>query len=794
MGEGRFPALFNHFLSHPRRVAAGVALLVLLSAAGLLFIPFRHSMEVMLPSGSDTQKAVGFLQDIDFSAKVAVSFSLKEGGADPAGLFAAVDGFVDSLEPPMITQVLSTVDEQQMIRDIGVFLERAPELLGPGGLAELEKNTTREGVAKSLRKKYVQLLKPEGSFMAAMIQRDPLDIQMAMIEKIRALSSSFGYDMRIEKGHLVSADGKQVLLVLETDIPFTDAGGSHALVGYLTERMEALPPAIDAEMVCGHLHTISNEKVIRHDISLTVTIASVAFVLLFLLFFRDLRANLIFIVPFAALLVAVNLAALLLGTLSPMMLGFGSVVSGIAVDYGIHVYVAVRRSSSALEAVRSVAKPIMLGALTTAGVFAAFYSSTIPGYHQLATFALLSVVFSVLGALFILPVYLKPRKNAGNAKHTQSQSNLCVPCALSRLNNPYVILAAFIVLLAAAVPVALQVEFDSDIMGLDGTERHIIETEQRFAESFGGGSAGQAVAVVADADYEKALAKNDRVYDALPDRLASFSAIWKSHANRRANAENWNAFWSEAKVANLKTLFAEEGEPYGFAVDAFEPFFQSLELPEVDPADPKDNVLFGQLKQRFVATVDGETRVFSFFPDEPELIQALAGLEDVLLISRTAISESLAEDYTREFGRITLVALGLVLLMSAILLKNVRKVLIVLAPAAAGVASVAALVRLVGTELNVMNLVSGIIVIGLCVDYGIFKVHAFTHSLNLGTRTAISLSAGTTLIGAGALLFTMHPALFAVGLTLVGGISAGYATSMLVVPALCSLFLQEKQA
>lgn len=92
-----------------------------------------------------------------------------------------------------------------------------------------------------------------------------------------------------------------------------------------------------------------------------------------------------------------------------------------------------------------------------------------------------------------------------------------------------------------------------------------------------------------------------------------------------------------------------------------------------------------------------------------------------------------------------------------------------------------------------MNLVSGIIVIGLCVDYGIFKVHAFTHGLNLGTKTAISLSAGTTLIGAGALLFTMHPALFSVGLTLVGGISAGYVTSMVVVPALCSLMLEEKK-
>ncbi|MDH3982158.1 MAG: hypothetical protein OES84_04575, partial [Kiritimatiellaceae bacterium] len=496
-----------------------------------------------------------------------------------------------------------------------------------------------------------------------------------------------------------------------------------------------------------------------------------------------------------ALLNAVNIAAFAMGTLSPMMLGFGSVVSGIAVDYGIHVYVAIRRSASKLDAVRSVAKPVLLGALTTAGVFAAFYFSSIPGYHQLATFALLSVIFSVAGALLILPIYLK----AGLFAETQmemAETSLRDLSASSRTKE-FAAIGGFVLFLIVSIPLASQVEFDSDIMGLDGTEEYIIDTEQRFQENFGGGSAAQAVAVVADADYEKALAKNDRVFDILPGDLASFSSIWKSYAVRQANANHWNAFWNEEKVDRLKALFLEEGAQYGFAVDAFDPFFQSLEIPEVQPEEPQDNMLFGQLKQRFVAAVDGETRVFSFFPDEPELIEKLAILKesipDLILISRSAISTSLAEDYTREFGRITLVALGLVLLLSAILLKNVRKVLIVLAPAAAGVASVAALVRLVGTELNVMNLVSGIIVIGLCVDYGIFKVHAFTHSLNLGTRTAISLSAGTTLIGAGALLFTMHPALYAVGLTLVGGISAGYVTSMLVVPALCSLLLKEEQ-
>ena len=315
------------------------------------------------------------------------------------------------------------------------------------------------------------------------------------------------------------------------------------------------------------------------------------------------------------------------------------------------------------------------------------------------------------------------------------------------------------------------------------------------------GGAGQAVAAVSASDPETALELNDQLYDTLvelggDDQVASLSPIWKSYASRKANADRWGAFWSEDRIANLKNLFREEGEKYGFTPDAFDPFFQTLQASVVQENEPAGNLIFDQLKGRFVVTLGNETRIFSFFPDEPERIASMEHLKEsipgLVIISRSAIASSLAQDYTREFTRITLIALGLVLLVAGLLLKSVRKVLIVLTPAFAGVASVAVLAKGVGTDLNVMNLVSGIIVIGLCVDYGIFRVHAYTHELDLGTRTAISLSAGTTLIGAGALLFTLHPALYSVGLTLVGGISAGYVTSMLVVPALCCLFLGEE--
>ena len=791
MTDGWFPAFFNFLHLRRRYVAVAVCVLLLFSTVGLFFIHFRHSMEVMLPSGSDTQKAISFLQNLNFSAKVALSFSKTDETLDRTEFFAAVDGVAQSINSPLIPKVLSTFDTKQMVSDIGAFLDRAPELLDEAELKHLGLQITREGVEQSLRKKYLQLLKPEGAFMGTMIRRDPLDIQMAMIEKIRGLSTSFGYAMRIENNHIVSADGKQVLLILETTVPFTDAKGSKELIEYINHTLETLPPSINVDVICGHLHTISNEKVIKRDIGLTGTITSIIFFLVFVFVFKDLRAYLIVLLPIVALLAAVNISAILLGTLSPMVLGLGSVVAGITVDYGVYIYFAVQRSNSALDAVRAIFRPIMFGTWTSAAVFVAFLCSSIPGCRQLGCFALLSVVFTMAGTLLVLPLYFIPKGQRDTSPMLKMQPK-----------RAGLTVAVFAALLIVAVLVARQVRFNSDVMQLDGTEKAVLKTEEKFQKIWGSGGAGQAIAVVAHPDYETALRLNDRVYDTLVERLgradvASLSPIWKSYSQRTANVARWNEFWGSGHATELKNLFQQKGAQFGFAPDAFDPFFQTLEMSVVQKNEPSKNVVFSQIKDRFIQHRDGETQLLTFFPDRPEYIKAMASVKDeipgFMLISRSALSIALAHDYTKEFIRISIISLGLISIMTVFLMKNLRMILIVFAPACAGVASIAVLLALTGSSLNVMHLISGIIVIGLAVDYGHFYVHAYMHSLSLGTRTSITLNAGTALIGAGVLLFTHHPALFSVGLTLVGGISAGYATAMLVVPALCSLFLKDRR-
>lgn len=793
MSRDRLSETLHFFQRHKRAVFASVAGLLLLSAAAFFTVPLEHSLSLMLPSGSESLRMIRFLEELDFSGKVVFSISQKDETLSRAEFLTQVDAFAAELKPPLVTSVLSRMDTGGMIGDLQFFLQQTPALLDETDFQILEEKLSPAGVEKALRGKYLQLMRPEGSFISGMIRRDPLDIQNLLIERIQQVSASFGYVMKIEDQHIFCADGKHLLMVLETPVPFTDSKGSRELVDYLNAARErCLDSSIQADMICGHLHSFGNEKVIRRDIQWTMSITGVAFVLLFLLYFKDLRAALIFLIPFAAILVAISVAAFFMGALSPMILGFSAVIAGISVDYGIHIYVAVRRARCAVEAVRSIVRPLMLGALTTAAVFAAFFFTRIEGYRQLAVLALISIFTALAIALFVLPLLIRSQAERPSVV---SQRSTGLP--------PRIVAALFFLLLAASIPAALRIRFDGDIARLDGSGKEVVASEERFRTVWGGGGQGQAVLAVSGPDLETALEKNDQFYSAAIRKtgragLSSFSPVWKSAAQRARNSSHWKNFWSPERTQGLQQLFAEKGRAFGFSGDAFSPFFESLQKPFVPLEIPADNQLFNQLKSRFVQQKNGVTQVVTFFPDTREQLAALAPLAAEIpgsqLVSRRELSRRLTQDYTVEMTRVAIIAAALMLAATFLMLRNIRMSLTALAPAFAGVLGMLGVMGLFGIEMNVVNLIAAIVVTGLCIDYGVFYTYAYVRELDTGTAEAVTLSAGTTIIGAGALLFAQHPALFSIGLTLVSGVLAGYLTALLAVPALCRIFLKKQDA
>jgi predicted RND superfamily exporter protein len=384
-----FPLIYD-FVKNKKLLVFGIAIIIIIAASiGFYFNKFDGSVELMLPDDINIKRNINFLRDSNISNKIVISLGLNSKDKSKKDLFIAAEQLTESLTPPLFTETTAGFSGLDIMEEI-FFSNYIPQIITEEELTLIDSRINPDSVFKRLRGIYRQLLRPESIFMSSMIYSDPLGLKLLLLDKLDTLMAFKGYDVNMEEGHFISSDERHTMIITQTPVRMTDGSGSRRLLTALNEKISQLPDFISSDVISGHFHTLSNENVLKNDIRLAVIIATAGFLLLFLIVFRDIRAIYIFLMPSAAVLVSISLSSLFIGNFSFWVIGLSTVVAGIAVDYGIHIYVAVRNSGREASVINHIAKPICMGALTTSGIFLAFFFSRTQGYHQLA---FLSVLF-----------------------------------------------------------------------------------------------------------------------------------------------------------------------------------------------------------------------------------------------------------------------------------------------------------------------------------------------------------------------------------------------------------------
>ncbi len=790
MLERFFSRGFDLALAHKRLVLVFVALVTAGAVFGLSLIRYEGSVELMLPPDKDVVRSMQFLRDSSLSDKVIISLALVKPDKDKKDLFAAVDQLAASLEPPLFAKVTSGVSMAGAMDEFSV-LQYGPQVLTEEELFSLNAQINGPSVEAKLKQIYLQTFRPESVFTASLSRTDPLSIKTLLYGKLKALPSSMGYDVVVEDGHFLSRDGRHAMLIAQTTVPMTDAGRSKELVRVLNEKIGQLPGFISADVVGGHLHTVSNEQVIKRDIAVATLVATIGFFFLFLFVFRDVRAFFVILFPFLAVLWAVVAVALIEGTLSYLVIGFGTAIVGIS-DFGLIVYIAMKRGTDASH-MGKLGKLVFMDAITTIFSFAVLIFSQIRGYQQLAVFSIVCLFLCLLFSLFVLPLTLSWKRYA--LVHD--------PAIGDRLKNFHwpvkLTLGIWALLTGVMLILAFSVRFDSDVKKLDGSAPAVFKAEQNF-HGIWGGKTNQAILVVTGRTLEEAMEANDRVYrDAVTviekENFTSLALFWPSEMVRRENRGRWDRFWKQGRERKLKGLIREKAAAFGFSDRAFAPFFAGLYTRETGSLQTSG--LIAHLQERFVVNRSGEVRIMSFFPDEQRNVDALRPLTQkhpgTFIVSGRSLSASISGFTIREMCFLAPLAALFNLVLTWLFFRNWRETLIALAPLLTGVVWLLGIMSLFNMPLNVVNIIAGVIASGVIVDYGLGITYEYSHSLNFGTVMAMTLSAASNVIGAGALLFARHPALHSTGVAMVICMVVGYASSVLVAPSFCSLVAARKE-
>ena len=773
-----------------RRRSSVAGAVVLLTAVSVLSVPrgkFDGRIDVMLPDDSGLRSLFTFLREIQVADKILVTLARRDGAADPGALAAAADRYLADLDPALAAPLNTRFQADALTGDFSRLARQLPDYLAPETLAA---DLTEPGIRRVLGELQRRIQRPEGLFAAAGARADPLDWNGRLVRQILAAVAAFGYRAIPVGAHLMDTGQRHLLLVLQTPVSMMDSGGVRRLLRHLDERARALPPNVEARLVCGHMHTAGNEAVIRRDIRITGTAVTIVFLVLFLGIYRDWRSIGITLIPAMASAPALAIASHCFDRFSYLVLGFGCVIVGIADDYGIHTYV-LSRGARAAEKLRRVRLPMTLSALTTACVFIAFCFSSLPAYRQLGLFATIAVLLSLFYAFWVLPPFVRPAVPVNGAHRLRPPAE---EPRLTRRCAWLVLLLALAACAAGAVLVA-RLEMDADVTRLDGTPRETLDEERRALAIWGGGESLAAVLCVEAGDEAAALRLNDRLHAGLlaeglaPASVSSLAPIRPSDETRRARRARWAAFWTDARAGEFRAALERAAGPMGFADGAFQPFWELFDAWRRTPPDeaPEPIRFLEPLGERFIHAADGRVRVVTFIPDDTEHLaaarrvrQSMPGLR---IVSRTAFAAELSEAVGHEVVRISLLAAAMILVVTVAVIRRVGMVLLAGVPALFGLLWGGAAMKLCGLPLNISNMIAGIIVLGLCIDYGICTVYAHQRHMRRDMALAMTLSALTTVLGAAVLLLARHPAFFSIGVMLVSGITAGYLFAWLVLPA-----------
>ena len=615
---------------------------------------------------------------------------------------------------------------------------------------------TPDGMRRRLRGSRAMLLAPGAGGVASRIAHDPLRLVQLVAETRHAGS---GFDVQAD-GSFASDDGSARLVLVFPEGQALRGDDAKAFVsearGVLT-AWQSSHPDIEIGLTGGHAIGEATERMLTADLNWSGTLSLLLASLAFALTFRRLRALLAVMPPLVlGTLWTAGIAAAMPQGLSAIAVAFMSVVIGVGVDTGVHVYAALLEArqeglapaAAARRARQRTQKPVLVAAATAGAAFGSLALSEIVALRQLGILCAGGEMLTAVAIVIVTPeIGALLERSAPPAPHTPRWIEWIGHATRTRGRAIACLVLLAVPLLGLAVGGAPELADAIVAMRPKGLEP--LNVQQRIYERFGG-RPGQWVVLVADPDLEKARERTDRIAEALAtvaddvESVDSISTMAPAPSTQRARLAERDALDPIAKAGELTRALEDEG----FAPDRFNKILWGLRHP------PSAIVTLEELQQgdsaimlsRYLGRDGPDAMVVTYvlprlepLPEDPALAAAArarnrAHGEAIERAVRQAdpsaevtgydrLERSLRDSLLIDMPRIGAVAAALVLLALALSLRRVRDVALAAAVVAAEIGIVMFLIRVLGVPLHAYDALVLPVLLGITVDEGMFLLY-----------------------------------------------------------------------
>jgi predicted exporter len=626
----------------------------------------------------------------------------------------------------------------------------------------------RKAIASKMEENVKSLFLPEGIFTQKFVLADPLGMIPVFAQELKKLNFSGG-ELEVKNGALCSKDGRQSLLIFNYEKSFLDAGGAKEINRFFEELKKTLPENVRAFYMGAPRYTFENGAIINEDLKKIFVVAGFLMAVLFLVFFRDKKSLLIYVLPSVIVVFAAVITYFVFNGISGITIGFGAVLAGLSIDYSVYIYFALKsvKEQDRFKTVKLMIKPIAVSAATSISGFLLLLLSDISLFNQIAVFCASGLAAAFFIALFIMPfIFNTEVEKLGSCEAEQRQKK----AAKSR----FLAFAAIIAIAVCSFAGFKNVKFNSSFESLNTVSKGFEKDKKVFENLTGNAYSKNEFLFVFGDTKEQALENNERIA-LLNKETMPLAELFPSQKQREINEAGWKKFWTADRVGAVKDEINKVSKKYNISPKIFDGFYSFLENGRTLSGFTLEQI-YNPIVER-----DGKYAFVNIIENGAKIIED--GKIKTAVISNEILSQKIRTLLFGSFYKIIALIVLCSFIVIALLLKNVKSACLAMLPPICGLGMFFAAAALFKIEINIFGIFAMPLLIALGIDYGIFIIFQGTksHSL-LHPSKAVIIAALSTLIGFGSLMLAQHKVLFIIGFMVFTGILTSILVSVFVLP------------
>ena len=776
-----------------------IALLLVITALCIysaLHLDYKENIADFLPTDPEKERYTSVYNDLGDQGQITVIFAADTARFSDDEVIDAVIEAMDAFEnywkecdtAQIVNDLQCRVDASRVFDAIDFIRENQALFLTESDYHRMDSLLANpDYVTSSMVNIKRTLSMPTAGFVVDGIKADPLNLYSPALQRLNALNPTQNY--RIEDEYLFNESGDKGFAFFSSPFSGSDTQGNAKIVDLIdkvTQLTEREHPEVRISAVGAPTIAVTNARQIKHDSFLSIILA---LVLIFgiLMFTMARKRNLLWlgVAIFFGWIFALAVIALFKTSISIIVVGIGSVIVGIAVNYPLHYLDHIKQEPNKREALKDVIQPLVIGNITTVAAFACLVFVKAEAMRDLGLFGALTLVGTILFVMVFLPLFaMVPKKNK---KLFVDDGK--VPSEMWRKIKLYAFWPLVVITLILAY-FGKEASFDADLHNINYMTRQEQKDLALLSESLQKEGETDLIYVVSEsADFQEAIKQNENiithlrqiVHDSVEYSISGLDGLLPSMERQEKSLELWKEFWQ--RHAELAEQVKAEAVKVGFTENAFSSFTKGISK-TYEPLTEDEMEPLLALCDTYMLQHDSVARVVNFIrvpmKDSEVLKEQIRQVlntqdgssTDPRIISQTGfafsindVGNNLVSALSSDFDYILYVCSIVVFFFLCLSFGRLELALLAFLPLTVGWAWILGIMNLVDIKFNIINIILATFIFGQGDDYTIFITEGLLYEYAYGKRmlknyrNSVILSGIMMFIGIGTLIFAKHPAM-----------------------------------